>query len=158
MVKFRISIRGRTYTVEITRAQGESFDVKIKNKLLQVKIGKTADEASLGERKMFEPSASLKAVERVKRAITQTTHAVESHISPLRASDVIKAPLPGNLLEVKVNVGERVKKGDVVAIIVSMKMQNKVLAHRDGVVKEIRASPSSFINKGDILVLLNHED
>ena len=154
MVKFRVSVRGKTYTVEITRAEGDSFNVKIRNKLLQVRVAETVNEEPVEARKTSKPLTSLTAMERVKRAITQTTRAVESHIPTFKSTDVIKTPLPGNLIEIKVSLGERVKKGDVVATIVSMKMQNNVLAPRNGVVKEIRASASSFVNKGEVLVVL----
>jgi biotin carboxyl carrier protein len=152
MVKFRFSIGGKTYNVEITRSEKDKFDVKVRNRLLQVKVTEETGQSVL-ESKDLKSSAS-QTVDRVKSAIKHTTNAIDSRIQTFKETDVIKTPLPGNLLEIKVSVGERIRKGDVVAIVVSMKMQNRVLSPRNGVVKEIKASPASVVNKGEILVVL----
>lgn len=57
----------------------------------------------------------------------------------------IKAPLSGLVLEVCVNVGDRVNRGDVVAIMESMKMEQSIVAEEGGVVAEINVDQGAFI-------------
>jgi biotin carboxyl carrier protein len=152
MARFRFSIGGKTYNVEITKSEQDKFNVKVRNRLLQVKVTEEVGQ-SVSESKDLKSSVS-QTVDRVKNVIKHTTNAIDSRIQALKEIDVIKTPLPGSLLEIKVSVGERIQKGDVVAIVMSMKMQNKVLSPRNGVVKEIKASSASVVNKGEILVVL----
>lgn len=55
----------------------------------------------------------------------------------------IKAPMPGNILDVKVTAGQSVKKGDVLIILEAMKMENEIQAPCDGKVTGIN------VRKGD---------
>ena len=55
----------------------------------------------------------------------------------------VKAPLPGVILDLKVNVGDTVAAGDTVVILEAMKMENNIHADKGGVVKSI------CVNKGD---------
>ena len=68
-------------------------------------------------------------------------HGVESHIA-------------GNLWQVQVNAGERVKAGDMLVILESMKMEIPLLAPIDGVVSEIRVQPGSPVRAGQCVVVL----
>ena len=58
----------------------------------------------------------------------------------------VKAPMPGNILDVKVSAGASVKAGDVLVILEAMKMENEILAPQDGTVASVnvnRATPST---------------
>ena len=55
----------------------------------------------------------------------------------------IKAPMPGNILDVKVTAGQSVKKGDVLVILEAMKMENEIQAPCDGKVTGVN------VRKGD---------
>jgi len=68
--------------------------------------------------------------------------------------EVIKAPIPGSVLDIKVNSGDRVKKGQIVLILEAMKMENEIVAPRDGVVKQIYVSKGKSVSTGDVLVAL----
>ena len=67
----------------------------------------------------------------------------------------IKAPMPGTILDVKVSVGASVKKGDIVAILEAMKMENEIFAPQDGVVASVNVSKGASVNADDLLVSLN---
>ena len=69
-------------------------------------------------------------------------------------AEAIKAPMPGNILDVKVANGAAVKKGDVLVILEAMKMENEILAPRDGVVVGVSVTKGSTVNSGDLLVSL----
>ena len=66
----------------------------------------------------------------------------------------VEAPLPGNVLNVKVSVGQAVKAGDVLVIIEAMKMENEVAAPCDGVVKQIVANKGAVVATGDTLLVI----
>ncbi len=63
----------------------------------------------------------------------------------------VEAPMPGTILDVKVQVGASVKKGDILCILEAMKMENEILAPQDGTVKSV-VTKGSTVNTGDILV------
>ena len=69
-------------------------------------------------------------------------------------SAVIEAPIAGKVLAVKVNVGDTVKKGQMVAVIEAMKLENEIFASVEGTVKEIRASVGAMVNNKDALIIL----
>ncbi|MDR1669269.1 MAG: biotin/lipoyl-binding protein [Oscillospiraceae bacterium] len=70
------------------------------------------------------------------------------------AGEVIASPLPGNILAVKVAAGEAVSKGQVLIIIEAMKMENEVLAPRDGTVAQVVTSKGSIVETGAPLLTL----
>ncbi len=70
----------------------------------------------------------------------------------------IRAPLSGKITEIKVKKGERVRSGDVVALMVSMKMVVEIKSDVDGVVEEIYVSPGKAVTTGDLLLKISVEE
>lgn len=64
----------------------------------------------------------------------------------------IKAPMPGLILDLKVNPGDVVKKGDVVLILEAMKMENIIKSPGDGVVKEVKVNLKQSVEKNQVLI------
>jgi glutaconyl-CoA decarboxylase len=62
--------------------------------------------------------------------------------------------MPGTVLEVKVNVGDAVKVGQVLLILEAMKMENELAADKDGTVKEIKVDKGQAVNGGDTLIVI----
>ncbi len=67
----------------------------------------------------------------------------------------VTAPMPGNILDVKVANGASVKAGDVLCILEAMKMENEIVAPQDGTVASVNCSKGDVVNVGDVLVSLN---
>lgn len=67
----------------------------------------------------------------------------------------VSAPMPGKILGVKANVGQAVKKGDVVLILEAMKMENEVVAPSDGTIASINVAVGDSVESGDILATMN---
>ncbi|MCR5521952.1 MAG: biotin/lipoyl-binding protein [Lachnospiraceae bacterium] len=67
----------------------------------------------------------------------------------------IKAPMPGKILGIKVNVGDTVKKGQVMMILEAMKMENEIVADVDGKVASIDVQVGSTVEADDVLASLN---
>ena len=63
--------------------------------------------------------------------------------------------MPGTINAVKVANGQSVKKGDVLVILEAMKMENEIMAPRDGVVASVNVTKGASVNTGDVLVSLN---
>lgn len=67
----------------------------------------------------------------------------------------IKAPMPGTILKVNVTVGQAVKRGDIVAILEAMKMENEIFAPQDGTVASVNVNKGSAVKADDVIVTLN---
>jgi len=65
--------------------------------------------------------------------------------------EVITAPMPGKILAVKASNGQSIKKGDVLFVLEAMKMENEIMAPRDGVVSGIFVQRDTTVNVGDKL-------
>jgi len=65
----------------------------------------------------------------------------------------IKAPMPGLIFDIKVKVGDQVKKGDPVLVLEAMKMENILKSPGDGEVKEIKVIKGASVEKNQILIL-----
>ena len=66
----------------------------------------------------------------------------------------VNAPLPGNILDVKVASGASVKKGDILCILEAMKMENEIGAPVDGTIVTAAATKGSSVNTGDLLFVI----
>ena len=67
----------------------------------------------------------------------------------------LKAPMPGVIVSVTVAEGQAVKKGDILVILESMKMQNELKSPREGTVARIKAKSGDSVEQGQILVTVN---
>jgi len=66
----------------------------------------------------------------------------------------VESPLVGVVLEVAVQQGQSVQRGDILAVVEAMKMQNEVRAPRDATVKAVRVRPGQKVNPKQPLVVL----
>jgi acetyl-CoA carboxylase biotin carboxyl carrier protein len=66
----------------------------------------------------------------------------------------VQAPMPGNIIEILVNVGDEVIEDDELLILEAMKMENPICAPSAGVVKEIRVKEKDAVEVDQVLVIL----
>lgn len=66
----------------------------------------------------------------------------------------ISSPMPGTIIDVKVSLGQAVKKGDVVCVLEAMKMENDIPAPCDGVVTSINTQKGASVAANDLLITL----
>lgn len=66
----------------------------------------------------------------------------------------VTAPMPGNILDIKVSNGASVKKGDVLMILEAMKMENEIMAPVDGTVKSINVTKGGSVETGAVLCVI----
>jgi len=67
------------------------------------------------------------------------------------AQTALHSQIPGKVVSVNVNEGDSVKKGDVVCVLESMKMQVSIKSHKDGTIKKIKVKPAASVAKNDVL-------
>ena len=65
--------------------------------------------------------------------------------------EAVQSPMPGTILDVKVAVGDSVKKGQVLMILEAMKMENEIMAGVDGVVTSVGVTKGASVQTGDAL-------
>ena len=67
----------------------------------------------------------------------------------------INAPMPGKILDVKLQPGASVSRGDVVLILEAMKMENEVVAPQDGTIASINVNVGDMVQPGAVLATMN---
>ncbi len=63
----------------------------------------------------------------------------------------LKSQIPGRVVSINVTTGDRVKKGDLVCVLESMKMQISIKSHKDGVIKSMKLKQGVSVAKNDVL-------
>ena len=75
--------------------------------------------------------------------------------APAAAGDQeVKAPMAGTILDVKVAVGAQVKKGQVIAILEAMKLENEVVSTADGTVKQVLVNKGQAVTNQQVLIIV----
>lgn len=64
----------------------------------------------------------------------------------------VKAPMPGLIQSIAVQIGDSVQKGDTLLVLVAMKMENTIKSPGEGVVKSIKAEPGNSVEKNQVLI------
>ena len=73
-------------------------------------------------------------------------------------SSDVKAPIPGLILSIQANEGQRVKVGDVLFILEAMKMESEICAPIDGTVEQILVKEKASVQEGDVLLKLTSDN
>ena len=64
----------------------------------------------------------------------------------------LRSQIPGRIVSINTNIGDNVKKGDVLCVLESMKMQVSIKSHKDGIIKSIKIKQGSSVAKNDVLM------
>jgi len=76
---------------------------------------------------------------------------LRSDAGPVVAGDAVTAPMQGTIVQIVVEEGQRVERGDLVAVLEAMKMENRVVAHRDGVVTGLAVATGDSVSYRTVL-------
>lgn len=131
MKKYNVTVNGTMYEVVVEEADAASVSAPVAAPAAPVAPAPKA--------------AAPKAAPAPKAAAVAGSEGAEK----------VTAPMPGNVLEVKVSVGQSVKKGDTVIVLEAMKMENDIPAPRDGVIASVNVQKGATIASGDTIVTLN---
>ncbi len=96
------------------------------------------------------------AVREVNAVDERTRHirSLVGQVSGVAGGGVVKAPMPGMVVKLLVEVGQRVAAGDGLLLLEAMKMENELKAPGDGVVESISTTVGQAVEKGEVLVRL----
>ena len=145
MKEYKYKINGNLYKVAIGDIEGNIAHVEVNGTHYKVEM----EEAPKPKPTVIKPV--------VRQASTTPAAPTTQVAKPAVASSGksgVKSPLPGVILDIKVNVGDTVKKGQVVVILEAMKMENEIVAHRSGVVKQICVEVNTMVNPGEPLIVI----
>lgn len=67
----------------------------------------------------------------------------------------VNAPMPGNILDVRVKPGDTVKSGDTLVILEAMKMENEIAAPQDGTIATVDVHKGDTVGSGDLMITMN---
>ncbi len=70
------------------------------------------------------------------------------------AKGAVFAPMPGKVLSLRVQEGDRVASDAVLLILEAMKMMNEIKAPCEGIVKRISVAPGQTVNNGDVMLIV----
>jgi len=164
-MKFEAEIDGRTAVIEVT-GDGGHYHVAIDGEVTAV----DARQAGEGIWSLLIAGASF--VADVGESDGVSTVEVDGESYRIRVEEesryiirtrggkagaggqVLKAPMPGKVVVVEVEVGQVVAPGDGLVVLEAMKMENEFRATVAGTVKEIRVEPGQAVNPGDTLLVI----
>ena len=144
-VKIGNVVQGKTIVIEIDSKPFETQVKRIQGSILQVKTGRRLFEVQFQPKISTEPALMLKPMATSRRPI----------IGSPTEKDAVTAPLAGRIAVLKIKVGQRVERGELVCVLEAMKMENEIVAPKVGLVKEIRVSKGSVVDKGDVLAVIS---
>ncbi|MEX0975350.1 MAG: biotin/lipoyl-containing protein [Bacillota bacterium] len=142
------------------------FKVKVNNEVFEVEVeevGKTEQVRSV--RPSAPAPAQIVAVPSLAPRVTPVAPAAPAaaksapsgaQAAPAGGEDVVRAPIPGVVSEIKVAAGKGVRKGEVLLLLEAMKMANEILAPYDATVLEVPVHQGASVQTGDVLVKLQH--
>lgn len=134
MKKFKFNIHGNNYNVEVKTVEGSTAKVEVNGTCYSVEL---------------EQEVKTTKTPKLMRAAVKTHKTLSKDES---GAFKINCPLPGTIMTLNVSNGDTVKKGDTLLIYEAMKMENKVLAEKDGVVKNIRVKAGDSILQDELLL------
>lgn len=96
--------------------------------------------------------APIQAAEPIRPKNEPTTSQKTPETKTVSDADAITAPMPGTILDVKVSVGQSVKKGEVLIVLEAMKMENEITAPSDGVIRQVHVAKGASVSTGEALI------
>ena len=144
MKEYKYKINGNEYNVTVEELEGNKANVTVNGKTYEVELDRPA-----------KPAVSKPVARPAAAAPTAAPAAAPApKAAPAAGGAGIKAPLPGVILDIKVKVGDAVAKGQTVAILEAMKMENNINADREGTVVSINVEKGQSIAEGTDIITL----
>jgi biotin carboxyl carrier protein len=143
MKEYKYKINGNVYNVTIGDIEDNVAHVEVNGTSYNVEMEKAPKQAT-----------TPKPVVRPAAAAAPTAAPAAAPRPAAGGKGGVKSPLPGVILDVKVKVGDAVKRGQTVIILEAMKMENQINADKDGVVKELLVSKGESVLEGTDLIII----
>ena len=146
MNKYQYKVQGVDYEVEIEEVEGNIAKVNVNGIPFEVELQKPINAAK-------HPTITRPKVEAPK-PVAPTPPPAAAPAQPAGTGSPVKAPLPGTITELKVQVGQQVNVGDVVLVLEAMKMQNNIEAEYAGTVTSITVKQGETVMEGAVLMTI----
>ena len=151
MNKYQYKVKGVDYEVEIAEVEGNIAKVNVNGIPFEVELQKPINAAK-------HPTMNKPKVEAPKPAAQPAAAprpaAKPAAVAPAGAGSPVKAPLPGTVTEVKVQVGQQVNVGDTVLVLEAMKMQNNIESEYAGQVTSITVKQGDTVMEGSVMMTI----
>ncbi len=115
----------------------KTYHVKLNGKVYEVEV---------------EEVKACESIVSTEKNLNNSQNKIKKEKSVLDFEKLITAPMPGTITNILVKENETVKKGQVLAILEAMKMENEIVAPYDGSIKSISIEKGKNVNSGDTLV------
>ena len=143
MKQYKYRINGNLYNVTVN-------DIDEKN-IVTVEVNGAPYSVEL-DRPVNKPVQST-----VVRSISNSVEAPKVAVAPKAAAksqSAVKSPLPGVVLDIKVKVGDVIKRGETILILEAMKMENNIHSDKDGKVSAIKVNKGDSVLEGADLIVI----
>lgn len=130
-MKYKVTLNKRTYEVEVDSGEAMLVD----------------------EYEAYAPAPAAPVVVAAPVAAAPAA-APAAPAAGLAAGEVMKSPMPGNILKINVTQGQKVAEGDVLLILEAMKMENEISATKAGTIAQIAVSKGQVVETGTPLVVI----
>ena len=141
MKKFKFTISGNQYEVEVQSFENDKAQVVVNGTQYEVDVEREKEEA----KPVIAPRPAA-----AKAAAPAAAPAAGGNVDGVKAV----APLPGTIMQIYVNVGDQDKRADKILRYEAMKMENNFLAEVDGVIKDIKVRVGDNVLQGAVLVVI----
>jgi len=139
MKKYKFTINGMDYSVEINSVEDRTIEVDVNGTPYTVLLDK--------EVKQTKTPTLLRSV-----AVPSTDQGAA--IKAGTKTGTIKSPLPGTIIDIFVKPGDTVTIGQRVLLLEAMKMENNIDSDKAGTVTEIKISKGDAVMEGDVLIVI----
>lgn len=145
MKNYKLRINNKDYQVDVLGVEDSSATVRVNGVVYEVEVDRHIKSTKTPKltRSAGVPSTDI-----------ETTTAKTAKPDAVKKSRNIKSPLPGKILDIFVNVGDKVKVGQTVLCLEAMKMENNINADKEGAVKSIQVQKNDTVLEGDLLIEL----
>jgi biotin carboxyl carrier protein len=137
MKKFKFTINGNDYSVDVHGIEENLARLEVNGTPYNVELHRTIKASKT-------PTIVRSAIKQQAKPDIEKREGGAAH--------PIYAPLPGSITKLEVGKGDIVVKGALLLIMEAMKMENRVLADRAGVVENIRVKQGDVVLQGDIIM------
>lgn len=153
MGKYNFRINGHDYQVDVNSVEGGIADVTVNGTDYKVELADAVPAPAQQAARPAPQTVSTGAPAVTPQATAQAAQTATAS-APLGKGEVVTAPLPGVILDIKVKVGDVVKAGQTVAVLEAMKMENEIEATASGTVTAVNAGKGDSVLEGAAIITI----
>ena len=156
MGKYNFRINGHDYQVDVNSVEGGIADVTVNGTDYKVELADAVPAPAQQTVRPAPQAVSTGAPAVTPQATAPAPQAAQTTTAsaPQGKGEVVTAPLPGVILDIKVKVGDAVKAGQTVAVLEAMKMENEIESTASGTVTAVNAGKGDSVLEGAAIITI----